>query len=253
MRPSILLVLLFVLTGVLSSKSWADRRDRANVPPTLEIEVLDPRVDPRGNPAVIVGEPGQSTEIEIPETVLVHRYYYTGDRTFQGPMIPGGPSVVVVNHPKTGKRCYIPVQMMPGAPTVTYSGRAIVYDYDSHAITIQFSWLTGEPKVSYRSGTPWVRKVGDAWEDTRIPEAVRRTSEGTKYVAKESLAVTAVAAKTVATPLVQAAQVIPGVKMLQRSPEQRASTMYDNLKRQAETERTARTQLLEQATNVTVR
>src|SRR5437016_1193792 len=69
------------------------------VPPTLEIEVLDPNVDPRGNPAVVTkpscvrtchGPEGRLT-VDIPEVVLVHRYYYTGDRTFQGPFLPGGP------------------------------------------------------------------------------------------------------------------------------------------------------------------
>src|SRR5258707_834397 len=66
------------------------------VPPGLEIEVLDPNVDPRGNPAVVT-RPGPMGAIlvDIPPTVLVHRYYYTGDRSFQARLLPGGPCVVV--------------------------------------------------------------------------------------------------------------------------------------------------------------
>ena len=30
--------------------------------------------------------------------------------------LEGGATIVVVNHPKTGERCYIDVQMLPGAP-----------------------------------------------------------------------------------------------------------------------------------------
>ncbi len=46
------------------------------VPPSLEIEVLDPGVDPLGNPAVLLEpdplHPGQ-LRVEIPPVVLVHR------------------------------------------------------------------------------------------------------------------------------------------------------------------------------------
>src|SRR5262245_125102 len=83
----------------------------APVPPDLEIEVLDPNVDPRGNPTVVtrpaaiptgMGASGRVI-VDIPPTVLVHRYYYTGDRSFQYKMLPGGPCIVVASHPKTGE------------------------------------------------------------------------------------------------------------------------------------------------------
>jgi len=120
------------------------------VPPTLEIEVLDPNVDPLGNPAVIVRDLGHGqSKVEIPPVVLVHRYYYTGDRSFQGPMLPGGPSIVVVHHPRTGQQCYIPLQMLPGAPRVHYTGHKIEYDYGSNGICLSFG-LWGNPKVTYR-------------------------------------------------------------------------------------------------------
>jgi len=155
-------VAAWLATMLLSSAvcTAADRQS-ATVPPTLEIEVLDPGVDPLGNPAVLL-EPGPrgQLQVDIPPVVLVHRYYYTGDRSFQGPMLPGGPSIVVAGHPKTGERCYIPVQMMPGAPRVTYTAHSIVFDYGEHGTTVHFG-LVGPPTVKYRSGRTLRRRVGD--------------------------------------------------------------------------------------------
>lgn len=171
------------------------------VPPNLEIEVLDPNVDPRGNPTVLtypVGAltptgPAERLMVDIPPTVLVHRYYYTGDRSFQGPMLPGGPSVVVLNHPKTGERLYVPVQMLPGAPRVTYTSNAIEYDYGTQAITISFCWLSHKPKVDYRQGMPAYKKIehvvvrtGEATRElvnrTGLPEVKDTLVNGTKNV-----------------------------------------------------------------------
>jgi len=58
----------------LSTQLKAGRRERVvPVPPTLEIEVLDPNADPLGNPAVrtIKNAAGQ-TVVDIPPVVLVH-------------------------------------------------------------------------------------------------------------------------------------------------------------------------------------
>ena len=142
-------VTVWLAVGLLQPvAAYAERP--APVPPGLEIEVLDSNVA-IGNPAVIVRDRGDGTSsVEIPPVVLVHRYYYTGDRSFQAQILPGGPSIVVVHHPKTGEQCYIPVQMLPGAPRVHYSGSKIEYDYGRHGITISFG-LFGRPKVTYRT------------------------------------------------------------------------------------------------------
>jgi len=146
-----------VILGVCT----AAERQPTTVPPTLEIEVLDPGVDPLGNPAVLL-EPGPQgqLQVDIPPVVLVHRYYYSGDRSFQGPMLPGGPSIVVANHPQTGERLYVPVQMMPGAPRVTYTAHSIIYDYGAHGTTVHFG-LVGPPRVKYRTGRTLRKRVGD--------------------------------------------------------------------------------------------
>jgi hypothetical protein len=170
------------------------------VPPALEIEVLDPNVDPRGNPAVVTRPavaltgtgPDGRVVVDIPPTVLVHRYYYTGDRSFQAGLLPGGPCVVVASHPRTGERLYVPVQFPPGAPRVTYTASSIEYDYGTQAVTISFCCLLqARPKVTYRQGVPFTQKVENvavvARDATRrliartsIPECADKLAAGTK-------------------------------------------------------------------------
>jgi hypothetical protein len=226
--------------GVLVWAGLAAAAPTAPVPPTLEIEVLDPNVDPVGNPAVIptIGPDGL-TRVDIPRTVLVHRYYYSGDRSFQAQMLPGGPCVVVVNHPKTGERLYIPVQMIPGAPRVTYTGNSIEYDFHTQAVTITFCcWLSDRPKVEYRTGVPVARRVGAAVavvgkagrefiDRTGLPEAKDKVCDGAKNVVETVADRTQDLGTAVVTPVVQAVQFIPGVKLLTSPPEQRAERLRD--------------------------
>ena len=72
-----------------------------NVPPTLELQILDPNADPVGNPTAVPRQvaPGRA-QIDIPTTVIVHRFYYTGDRTFQGPFLKGGSCTLVLHLPE---------------------------------------------------------------------------------------------------------------------------------------------------------
>ncbi|MFN0054899.1 MAG: hypothetical protein ACKV0T_22235 [Planctomycetales bacterium] len=160
-------ILLNFPTGVLATE-----RKTVPVPPGLEIEILDPGVDPIGNPAVLPqASRGGERGVAIPPTVLVHRYYYTGDRNFQGPLLPGGPSVVVFNHPKTGERLYLDVQMLPGAPRVFYTSRSIEYDYGEQRIVIGFN-LCGKPTVTFHNCASASHK--------RAAAARQRAIDGTK-------------------------------------------------------------------------
>ena len=142
--------LLMVLL-LMSGTAFAEKK--APVPATQEIQVILPGVSSDGIPAVLVEPDGESAEIEIPPTVLVHRYYYTGDRNFQGPYIPGGPSIIVANHPKTKCRVYVDVQMLPGAPEVFYSANMIEYRYGKSRILVSFAH-DGGAKVSYKNHLP---------------------------------------------------------------------------------------------------
>jgi len=188
------LAILLVLT-ILSGVSPAQQRI-SRVVPSLEIEILDPNVDSRGNPGVIVGQDawGQ-TQVDIAPTILVHRYYYTGNRSFRGPDLPGGPSIIVVFHPRTGQKVYLPVQMLPGSPMVTYTAHSIEYDFGDRAVLVSFPYL-GDPTVVYRNGKAFTDRVGNivhwdkikgtftAWKDPEQSERLQEVSESTRSLAK---------------------------------------------------------------------
>ena len=207
---------LLLMVASVPSVLNAQHRPFKSVPPTLEIEVLDPGEDPLGNPAVKL----ENGLVEIPPVVLVHRYYYSGDRSFQGPLLPGGPSILVFNHPKTGERLYVPAQMMPGAPRVTYTKSGITYQYESNAILLRFG-LRGNPVVKYRSGLTVPQKVAKTLRvekvvekidkvkanTSRLPERIKNSSVGVVAVAND-------AAKVVTLPIAHISQIIPFGKSL---------------------------------------
>lgn len=210
------------------------------VPPGLEIEILDPNADPNGNPAVLLKDSAQSEDtqqVEIPPVVLVHRYYYTGDRTFQGPMLPGGPSIVVASHPVTNERVYVPLQMLPGAPRVIYRRNSIEFDYGAQGIKIHFSRFC-DPHVVYRHRRPLLRTVGAATvgvaksaghliHRTGISEAGRHVWKGTKAVATTTVDGIRESGRIVATPVAQVVEVLPFAKMFSGSPEETARRLRD--------------------------
>jgi hypothetical protein len=227
------LMLLCILAVTAHSTPHA-----APVPPTLEIEILDPNVDPLGMPAAIPKEilPGL-TRVDIPSTVLVHKYYYSGDRSFQARFVPGGPTIVVANHPKTGERLYIPVMMVPGAPKVTYTSHAIAYDFGNQTICIQFCWLTGRPEVHYSnhvvSQSTWAKltamhkETKNLIERTGLPNAGRKLTAVTKNVTETSVDNMREAGKMIIAPVIQVGKMIPGINTLTSHPEDRASSLRD--------------------------
>ena len=173
-KPGRWVGVVLALGAIAGCATASGKRPAAPVPPTQEIEILDPGVDPTGKPAVVV-RPGLGglQQVDIPPAVLVHRYYYTGNRTFQGPMLPGGPVIVVVNHPKTGERVYVPVTIPPGAPKVSYTGDSIRYEYGSQSVTLIFG-LCGKPRVKYSQGTMIGEKLRELGEGLReLPQTVK--------------------------------------------------------------------------------
>jgi hypothetical protein len=238
-------------------------KPKSPVPPTLEIEVLDPNADPMGNPAVELvrpqrdpccdlscddGPPRSHYEIDIPPVVIVHRYYYTGDRSFRGPMLPGGPSIVVVNHPKTGQRCYIPVQMLPGSPTVHYSASGIEYDYGTNGIALTFGRFTGEPKVVYRNRVPVTRQAKKVYEGARdgackllygtgVPQLADATAGGAKNLVGNVRSGVADAAEGFFAPGVSFIKATPLGSLLASNPEEQARRQRDRAVQAASRER----------------
>jgi hypothetical protein len=237
------------LSVVQALQRRAHLPESAPVPPTQEIEVLDPNVDPMGRPTVrvqpVVGADGIG-RIDIPPTVLVHRFYYTGDRSFQGPMLPGGPSIIVVNHPNDGERLYIEVQMLPGAPRVIYTRHEIEYNYGVQSMILTFG-AHGRPKISYRQGVSAGTRVRVAAaqvrqgtarlvERTGAPAAARKVLDGAKNAAETGADHVHDIGKAVVTPVIKIVQIIPGVKMLTSSAEDRVEHERDTLVQQASTD-----------------
>ncbi len=216
--PQFAAIAALLSATVLPARAAEPRTVR--VPPTLEIEVIDPGVDARGNPAVLLSDSGAGSVVEIPPTVIVHRYYYTGDRSFRGPNLPGGPSIIVVAHPRTGQRTYIPVQMLPGSPMVHYTSRSIDYDFGDAGIEVVFPRF-GEPKTKIRSGRRIRDRVTQALHLDKLKSVGEdkvkgRVSTGKRLaIATEGLLLTA---GDIVQPITQPAEhffrMIPGVVAL---------------------------------------
>jgi hypothetical protein len=221
------------------------------VPPTEEIQVLDPNVDPMGRPAVKVNPtigPDGLARVDIPPCVLVLRYYYTGDRSFQGPMLPGGPSIIVVNHPADGARLYLEVQMPPGAPRVIYNRHYIEFNYGVQSVKLSFG-AHGRPKVSFRQGVSTMTKVKVARiearqatarfiERTGAPEAARKVHQKAKSVASSTADRIHDVGKAAVTPVLQVVKLIPGINLLNSDSVEQAETERNTLVKQASSDLT---------------
>jgi len=203
------------------------------VPPGQEIEVLDPGVDPAGKAtAVLRPGPNGVQQVDIPPTVLVHKYYFTGDRSFQGPLLTGGPVIVVASHPKTLERVYVPMVLPPGAPRVTYRRESIRYDYGPQSITLTWG-LCGNPRVDYGQSTGIGERtrgaaaeaaggVGAWVQRTGIPQGLRQA----KSASKDAVLATADRINDVGrmtmVPVVNLARALPGAQLLAPNPEEGA-------------------------------
>jgi hypothetical protein len=194
------------------------------VPPAQEIEILDPHVDPGGKPKVITVPTATGLQIDIPPTVLVHHFYYTGDRKFQGPMFPGGPTIVVVTHPFTNQRCYIPVQMPPGAPYVSYRAHYIEYNFGQQAIFVNFT-ACGGTSVTVRHG-----------HRRYIPSTTQPNDDGILHTAANVVATSAQGvvetSKVLARPFIATFQALP----LTRTPADRAAQKQNDAVEHASTQ-----------------
>ncbi|MCA9051050.1 MAG: hypothetical protein KDA89_20080 [Planctomycetaceae bacterium] len=191
----------FVLAGILCTAEVTEgqlthRTRDLRVSPADEITIIDPGTSSEFGPEALVN--GQ--QVEIPPPLLIHNFYYTGDRDFRGPVFPGGPTVVVVEHPKTGVRLYLDVNMLPGSPRVVYRSSYIDYHFGDQRIRIQFCNALAplhyhQPVVRYGRGDRWIQAPSadsssagiTRWVSrTGLPDAVKSASAGARTVVNRS-------------------------------------------------------------------
>lgn len=155
---------LVVVTTLICLCDHANADHELKVSPADELLIIDPNVDPQKRPTpTFVMDPRTHTQrVEIPPTVIVHRYYYTGNRNFQGPMLPGGPTVLVMNHPHSGEQVSVNANLLPGAPRIHYNCHWIRYDYADRSICVDFGKFgLCEPKVIYQRNSALHEKLED--------------------------------------------------------------------------------------------
>jgi len=205
--------------------------------PAEEITVFDPTTNLESKPSPTVRmSPDGHQRVDIPPTVIVHNFYYTGDRDFRGPALTGGPTIVVVNHPLTEERLYLEVQMLPGAPRITYRKDFIDYDFGTERIRLRFLHPLHphyDPTVQYMHGRRFKDTTGaarkgnqtsaEAWLDrTGIPHAVHAVAAGTVNIVDSSAHGIKAVGSAVTTPFVKVVCATPLGGVLAPTPEERA-------------------------------
>lgn len=213
-----------------------------------DLVVLDPGAHERGLPAVKLdpAEDGRLT-IDIPPAVHVHRYYYSGDKEIQGPIIHGGPTVVVANHPKTGERMYVDVTLPAGAPRIAYNKHGITYVYPDKRVEVMFQGLASNPHrtiVRQKSGKGFRRNVRNARQ--HLKKHVRESLDNSPMVqsvtetggeASDFVHGFKVALGDLSTQggdaLRTLSNMVPGVVYIKSLAEQEPQKDYDSLIRQA--------------------
>ncbi len=230
---------LLCLTVFILQLPGADHRRPQLVPPTQELEILDPRVDPEGRPTAQVRKSldGTTLLVDIPETVIVHKYYYTGERSFQAQFLKGGPVVLVFQHPRRTERLYVPAVLPAGAPVIHYNSHGIEYRYPDQKVCVTVG-LFGKAHLSYHTG----KTVGDyvkASNDhvaktttdlvarTGITEAAQKAQETSKNVTLNVIDKGSDLAKGIVTPVVNVFQNMPLVKPLTSKAESLAERTRD--------------------------
>lgn len=138
-----------------SREKFSKALSSAHVPvramPMDAIVVLDPGVDPRGEPRPILRESETAKNrliVEIPESVHIHRYFPTSPCEFQAQYFAGGPTIICARHPATNQQVYISLDLARGWPKVRYDEDEIEYRYPEESFTIHFE-KCGDVSTSY--------------------------------------------------------------------------------------------------------
>jgi hypothetical protein len=213
-----------------------------------DLVIYDPGVHERGLPGVEFLPDGDGLVVEIPPIVHVHRYYYSGNKEFQGPIIAGGPTV---------ERMYIDTMLPAGAPIVEYDDSSITYAFPDRRVIIVFSCRgKDQATVKYYSGKGLVRKLKEQRDKAKeehkaavarsaFANAVKGAAGDVKKVCVGTVGVAGAAATSVVETGTKIVRAVPGVQMLQSAADQRAERLeLEGLKQAGERQAAAETELI---------
>jgi len=220
-----------------------------DAPGLNDLVVYEPGTHERGLPAVQFrsADRGKGLCVDIPPTVHVHRYYFSGDKEIQGPIMQGGPTVVVASHPKTGERMYIDVMLPAGAPRISYCKSSITYIFPERRVVVHFSrfpFSSDRVIVKYYQGQGIARKLeafhGKATAHAKQHMAKSSAVQSVKQAAADTgklLVGAKEAVSSFASTAIDGAKsavdLIPGVVPLRSMAEDRANREYRDTVRQA--------------------
>ena len=212
------------------------------VPGLNELVVLDPGQHERNLPAVILEEYeclDGILKVDIPPKVHVHRYYYSGDKEFQGPIIEGGPTVVVANHPKTSEPMYVNVSLPPGAPRIAHNVHGITYVYPHQRVAIHFQSFpfdSSKAVVKYHSGQGVSRTLYQThqhvvaatkaqFQQSAVVQSLKGTAHGGGQIVVGAGQVVARTGSRILDGGAALMSTLPGIPALRSASEQRAETI----------------------------
>ncbi len=228
--------------GIFCAVVTASQTVRAHSPlaPGLnELVILDPGQHERNLPAVILEEFGcleGLLRVDIPPMVHVHRYYYSGSKEFQGPIVQGGPTVVVANHPKTGEQMYVNVTLPSGAPRIAHTAHGITYVYPNQRVAIHFQnfpFDSSKAVVKYHSGQGVGRTLAQThhhvvdatkthFQQSIVTQSLKGTAQGGGEILVGASQVVARTGSRILDGGGALVSALPGVPALRSASEQRA-------------------------------
>lgn len=189
-----------------------------------ELTVIDPAADANGLPAPVVTSDGR---VEVPPTLHIHSYYYSGDKEYQAQILQGGPTIVVANHPRSGEKMYVDVMLPGGAPVIAYNDHSITYVYPDQRVCIEFPpLLRKRAVVKYVHGRGLDREIRDAVHAThahmvehhqrsRLSQELHEFGRDTVNLVKGAGGIIARASAVVVERTRAVTKLIPGVQPLQ--------------------------------------
>ena len=238
------------LSHAKASKTISSALAPSKILPPGAIEVLDPGVDPKGEPRAILRKAGTDSEgftVEVPETVHIHRYFPAGTCEFQAQYFAGGPTIVCARHPYSYEMVYVHIELAAGYPKVRYEDDKIEYKYTEESFSIHFEKCGGvttchnqcgevKQKVKHTAehlhatARDWSNRLGFDKIAEQVTKEVHETTAGTTNRARQFVTQSGKL-------FIGALNLVPGIQLLQSKAEDVATRERDMAVRKVADER----------------